>query len=175
VALNSDKCREDVESILNYGFHDFERVLTMHKDDAVGNIQVPNAVQPVPVEAATDAITAVSRWKAVPKFTYRVTPLPALPAAPIAPGTKLGTISILSGGVVQETVDAVATQAVAARPAAAVTARHLPTEGGLFRGFGQFLAAVALIILGGRIYARTVAKGSGSSRDRVASQLRGTD
>ena len=172
VALDSDHCREDVESILNYGFHNWRRVQVMHKDDAAGSVDVPGAAQPAAVEAAADFVTPVSRWKPDPSFSYRLTPVSPMPTAPVAEGTKLGTITVLAGESVQGTIDAVASDNVAAKPAAAASiAPHLPAGNGFLRGLTKFLAAVALVILGGRIYARTVAKGSGGSRDRVTTQL----
>ena len=93
-----------------------------------------------------------------------------MPPAPIAAGTKLGTISILANGSVQDTIDAVAAQPVAAKPAVAAIVPHVGGGPGIWRILGNVLAAIVLIILGGRIYARTVAKGSGGSRDRVTSQ-----
>ena len=175
VALNSNQCREDVESILNYGFHNYRRVQVVYKDEPAGSVTVATAATPVPVAASTELVTAVSRWHPDPSFSYKLTPLPALPAAPIAAGTKLGTITVLSGGTVQGTVDAVAAETVAAKPAPVAIVPHLPHGNSFLLGLARFLGALALVVMGGRIYARTVAKGSGGSRDRVASQLRGTD
>ena len=170
VALNSNQCREDVESILAYGFHNYRRIRPLSKAESTGTVDIANAVQPVPVAASADLVTAVSKWHPDPVFTYKLTPLASLPAAPIAQGTKLGTIEVLSGGTVQGTVDAVAAQAVDAKPVVAIIP-HVPHGNGFWTGLARILGAVALVILGGRIYARTVAKGAGGSRDRVASQL----
>ena len=175
VALNSNKCREDVESILNYGFHNYRRVEAMPRAFAVGQVTIANGVQPVSMVSSTNFVTAVARWHPDPQFSYRFAPLHSLPPAPIAAGTKVGTITVLSGGVVQGTVDAVASQAVDAKPVATIVVPHLPAGNGFLVGLARFLLAVALVIMGGRLYARTVAKGSGSSRDRIAAELRGTD
>ena len=60
VALNSGTCREDVESLLNYGFADFAPTTVVPKDDLVGTVDIPSAAQPVKVKASNALYRVVS-------------------------------------------------------------------------------------------------------------------
>ncbi|BDI31917.1 hypothetical protein CCAX7_39680 [Capsulimonas corticalis] len=175
VALKSNSCREDVESLLNYGFANYKRVPFIQQGQSVGQIAVRNATQPVPVVAARDLQVVVSRWKSVPEFSVTVTPLPVLPPAPIDAGTKLGVYSVIANGKVQATGDAVAAQAVPMAAGAAVmhATHNLGTR--IARGLGVGLGTVMLLCMGVMVYARTSPKGIGRSGDRIETSVRGVD
>ena len=154
VALSSPTCREDVMSLLNYGFANFQPVPAVAARTPVGQVSVPSAAAPVPVVAGTDLRVVVSKWRPVPVFAMRVTPLRSLPQAPVAAGTKMGVVTVLAGGKPQASGAAVAAREVPLAPVAALvkTSRRvgrvaLPFLGGL-------LALAALFLLGVLVYAR---------------------
>ncbi len=168
VALNSSVCREDVEALLESGFANFAPQRVVHKGDFVGTVSIPSAAGPVKVIAADDLFFAASRWKPVPAWTLKVMPLPLLPQAPIAAGTKLGTFSILVGGKAQATGDAVAAGDVAVRPSMALARTTRVVGVVLLKAVGA-LAAVALFCFAGVIvYVRTASKIARRRRDRLA-------
>lgn len=119
VALNSNDCREDVASLLNYGFHNFQPTEVVPLNAGVGTVQLPGAGQ-VPVRAAKAVRVVVSRWQARPVFQVKVTPLRSAPSLPVAAGTKVGILSVLIHGKPQATADALADRSVALLPAAAI-------------------------------------------------------
>jgi len=175
VCLDSGKCREDVESLLNYGFADFQTTPTVHKNDPVGTIAIPSAAQPVRVEALEDVAIAVSRFKPVPSYTVKLTPIPLLPQAPIAAGTKLGTFTILIDGKPQATGDAIASDTVAVKPMAALMKTTKTIGLTLLKVIG-LVALLAILCFGGlAIYARTAAKGARRRRNRITPGVRGVD
>jgi D-alanyl-D-alanine carboxypeptidase (penicillin-binding protein 5/6) len=175
VALKSNTCRQDVESLLNYGFANYKRVPYLHQGDSVGQIAVRNADRPVPVVAAKDLQVVVSKWKSVPDFSVTVTPLPSPPSAPIAAGTKLGTYAVIANGKVQATGDAVAGEdaPMAAAAAIAHTTHNLGTR--IARGLGAGLGAVMLLCMGVMVYGRTSPKGIGWGRNRIEKSVRRVD
>lgn len=120
VALDSNTCREDVMSLLNYGYANYTPTLAVPKDVPLGTVDVSTASAPVPVQTAADQQVIVSKWHPVPSFQTRLTPLPSLPQAPISAGTKLGTFTVLVNGKPQATGDAVAVQDVGLKPAIAL-------------------------------------------------------
>ncbi len=139
VALDSNSCREDVMSLLNYGCANFQPTLAVPKDDPLGTVDVSTAAAPIPVQAAADVQAVVSRWRAMPRFEIKLLPLSHPPAAPIPVGTKLGTFAVLADGKPQAFGDAVAAQSVGLRPALALakTTRSIGRQalrvvGGLF-------------------------------------------
>jgi len=175
VALDSGTCREDVESLLNYGFHNFVPTVAVHRDAGLGTMDVPNASGAVSVRAANDVKVIVSRWKPVPRFQTQLVPLSPMPQAPVAAGTKLGTFVVLLAGKPQATGDALAADQVALRPALALikTTRHLGHS--LAQMAGTALGVCMLFFLGVMIYARTASKGARVRGDRLAAGLRGVD
>ena len=175
VALKSNSCRQDVESLLNYGFANYTRVPAVRQGESVGQIAVRNGATPVPVAAAMDLQVVVSKWAPTPDFSITVTPLPSPPSAPISFGTKLGTYSVIAGGKVQATGDAVASQNVPMAAGAALlnTTHDLGTR--IARGLGAGLGAVMLLCMGVMVYARTSPKGNGRSGDRIETDVRGVD
>ena len=120
VALDSNTCREDVMSLLNYGFANYMPTQAVPQGTPLGTVNVSTAAAPVPVQASADVQAVVSRWHPVPEFHTALLPLPTLPPAPIAAGTKLGTFTVLVDGKVQASGDAVAAQDVGLKPALAL-------------------------------------------------------
>ena len=175
VALNSGTCREDVESLLSYGFADFAPTIVVPKDDLVGAVDIPSAASPVKVKAATPLFLVSSRRKPLPAYQVKVTPLPLLPQAPITAGTRLGTVTVLVDGKPQAEGDAVAAEDVAVKPLAAF-ARTTRTIGRAAPRLIGALAALGAVILGGWIvYARATAKSARRRRDRFSAGVRGVD
>ena len=175
VALNSGTCREDVEALLNYGFAGFMPTTVVQKNDLVGKVDIPSAVQPVKVKAANALFVVTSRRQPLPAVAVKVTPLALLPQAPIIAGTRLGTITILVDGKPQAAGDALAAEDVAVRPAAAFIRTTKTIGRTVLKIFGA-LAALSLVILGGWIvYARATAKSARRRRDRVPAGVRGVD
>ena len=124
VSLNSGTCREDVESLLSYGFTNFAPTPVVPKDAPVGTADVSGAAGPVRVKAAGPLFVVSSRRRPVPAYTLKLTPLPQMPPAPIPAGTKLGTVSVVVNGAVQDTVDMLAADNVPVRPATAFFRRR---------------------------------------------------
>ncbi len=175
VALDSGTCREDVESLLNYGFADFAPTTVVPKDDLVGSVDIPSAASPVKVKASNALFLVSSRRRPLPAYEVKVTPLPLLPQAPIAAGTRLGTVTVLVGGKPQAAGDALAAEDVAVRPAAALV-QTTRTVGRAAVKIGGALAAGAVVVLGGWIgYARATAKSARRRRDRFPAGVRGVD
>jgi len=175
VALNSAVCREDVEALLESGFANFAPQRVVHKDDLVGTVNIPSASYSVKVIAADDLFFAVSRWKPIPAYTLKVTPLPLLPQAPIAAGTKLGTFSILVSGKVQATGDAIAAANVAVKPSVALARTTKVVGLALLNAIGALAVAAAFCLAGGILYVRTASKVARSRRNRIAPGLRSVD
>ena len=175
VALNSGTCREDVESLLDYGFADFRPTMVVPKDDLVGSVSIPSAAQPVKVKASNALFLVSSRRKPLPAYEVKVTPLPLLPQAPIAAGTRLGTVTILVDGKPQASGDALAAEDVAVRPIAAFVQTTKTIGRAALKVIGA-LAALAAALLGGWIiYARATAKSARLRRDRFPAGVRGVD
>jgi D-alanyl-D-alanine carboxypeptidase (penicillin-binding protein 5/6) len=175
VALNSGICREDVESLLDSGFNNFAPHQVIHKDDAVGTIAVPSAAFPVALKAADDLTFVSSRWKPVPEFTLKVTPLRLLPQAPITAGTKLGTFSIIVAGKVQATGDALAASDVAVKPMVALGRTTRIVGAVLLKVVGVVFALILFCFAGVIVYVRTASKNARRRRNRLSSGLRSVD
>ena len=175
VALDSGKCREDVESLLQSGFTDYAPTPGVHKGDPVGTVVVPSAAQPIALNATDDVSIVTSRWKPVPAWTVKLTPIPLLPQAPIAAGTRLGTFSILIDGKVQATGAAVAAQDVAVKPIVAFVKTTAGIGRTLMKIVGALLVVAAVFAGGWILYGRTAAKGARRRRGRLAPGLRSVD
>ena len=175
VALNSGVCREDVESLLESGFANFAPQRVIHQGDPVGTVAIPSAASPVKVIASDDLFFAASRWKPVPAYSLKVTPLALLPQAPIAAGTKLGTFSILVGGKAQATGDAVAARDVAVKPSVALARTTKVVGLALLKVVGALAALTLLGLAGIILYVRTTSKNARRRRDRLAPGLRSMD
>jgi len=175
VALNSGTCREDVESLLSYGFADFSPTTVVPKDDVVGTVDIPSAASPVKVKASNALFVITSRLRPLPAFAVKVTPLPLLPQAPIAAGTRLGTVTVLVDGKPQATGDALAADDVAVKPSVAFVQTTKTIGRAALKGIGV-PAALSLMIFGGWIlYARATAKSARRRRDRFPAGVRGVD
>ena len=175
VALDSNDCREDVESLLNYGFTQFAPVTVLHQGDPVGIIAIPSASEPVKVNCSDTLFMVVSKRRPVPAYQVKLTPLPLLPQAPISEGTRLGTVTILVDGKVQATGAALAAHDVALRPAVALL-RTTKTVGLMLLKAVGAVIALAVLTMGGMIgYARTASKSARRRRNRLAAGVRGVD
>lgn len=175
VVLNSGSCREDAESLLNYGFANFVRVPAVYQGDVVGTASVESGSAPVNVIAAQNLSIVTSRFRAMPAIQKRFIPSAVLPPAPVAAGTKVGTVQVLINGKVVASEDAVTASQVALRPAL-VWMRKGRAAGITFTYWlGGLCGAVALFALAKGIYARTFTKSHGGSRDRLAAEVRGVD
>ncbi len=154
VALNSPSCREDVMSLLNYGFANYQTTLAVAKDAPVGTVAVPLASGRVPVVAENDLRAVVSRWQPAPQFQTRVAPLAHVSSAPVVAGTKLGTVTVYAAGKPQATGDAVAARDVPMAPAAAFAKTSKKIGRTALQVLGGLLMAALFIIMGVMIYAR---------------------
>ena len=175
VALDSNQCREDVESLLSYGFREYAPLTVLHQGAAVGTIDIPSAVQPVPVNCSDTTFIVVSKRRPAPQPQIKLTPLPLLPQAPIAAGTRLGTVSVVVDGKTQATAAAVAAETVAVRPAA-ILLQRTKTFGPPVALAVAALGVLAGLLFGGMtLYGRTTAKGARLRRDRLAASVRSVD
>jgi len=172
VALDSNSCREDVMSLLNYGFANYQTTLAVAKDAPVGTIAVPLASGRVPVVAENDLRAVISRWQPAPQFQTRVAPLPRMASAPVAAGTKLGTVTVYAAGKPQATGDAVAARDVPLAPAAvfAQTSRNIGRIA--LQVLGGLALAALLTVMGVIIYARAARQKQRRKRAAAASRPR---
>ncbi len=179
VALNSGTCREDVESLLDYGFDNFRPEPIVSKDDLVGTVSVP-AAAPVAVKSAKSLFVVVSKRRPAPAWKLKVTPSAALPSAPIAAGTRLGTVTVLVNGKPSAKGDVLAARDAPLMPLTAL-ARTGKTVGLTLAKIAGALGALALLVLGGMLlygklkYGRTIAKNARLGGDRVAADVRNVD
>ena len=171
VALNSPRCREDVEAILNYGFSHFRDVIAVSPNTPEGTIHVNGAASDIPVVTSKAITIALPVDAAMPEFTVVVSPLPTGVTAPIRAGTTVGTASVLVNGKVVSTGDVVAAQDVAAAPAATLA-------GGRDSHWTLWLIGIvvcALIAYLGKKNGRKTAKSHGRVRNRVTPHMRRVD
>ena len=175
VALDSSECREDVESLLDYGFREFAPTTVLHQGDPVGTVDIPSAASPVGVNCSDTAFIVVSKSRPTPATMLKLTPLPLLPQAPIAAGTRLGTVSVLVGGKVQVSAAALAADTVAVRPSVVLLQRTKAIGPPLALAVAGIAAATGLIFGGRTLYGRTAAKSARLRRDRVAADVRSVD
>ncbi len=175
VALDSGKCREDVESLLNYGFANFAPMTVARRGDPVGAVDIPSAAAPVKLVESDDIAIVRSRRRAAPPYKVRLTPIPLLPQAPIGRGTLLGSVGIIVDGKVEATGGAVTAEDIPLRPAAAFI-KVTETAGPILLRILAALAGVAFVTLGGWIvYGRASAKSARGRRNRLAAGVRGVD
>ena len=175
VALDSNDCREDVESLLNYGFAEFAPATVIHQGDAVGVIDVPSASAPVKVDCSSTLFIVASKRHPVPNAQIKLTPLPQTPQAPISEGTRLGTVTVLVDGKVQTTAAALAAEDVSVRPAVAVLQTTKTLGLTLLKAIGLLAAFTALVLIGMILYGRTASKSARLRRDRLAAGVRSVD
>ncbi len=175
VALNSGTCREDVESLLSYGFADFAPTTVVPKDDLVGSVDIPSADSPVKVKASNALFLVSSRRRPLPVYTVKVTPLPLLPQAPILAGTRLGTVTVLVDGRPQAMGDALAAEDVAVKPLSALVQTTKTIGRAVPKVIGALAALLAVILGGWIVYARATAKSARRRRDRFPAGVRGVD
>ena len=175
VALNSGTCREDVESLLNYGFADFGPTVVVKPDKVVGTVDIPSASSPVQVKAPGKLFIVSPRSKPLPAYQVKLTPNRLLPQAPITAGTRLGTVTILVGGKPQAYGAAVAANDVAVK--ASFVLIQKTKRMGLAAGkiFGMLTAAAFMLLGGFVLYARASAKSARRRRDRFPANVRGVD
>jgi len=158
VALDSPTCREDVMSLLNYGFANYQTTLAVAKDAPVGTVAVAGAASPVPVVAENDLRAVVSRWQPAPQFQIRVAPLPRVSAAPLSAGTKLGVVTVFAMGKPQAIGAAVAARDVPLAPAVAFAKTGKKIGRVALQVLGGLLAAALLTVMGVIIYARAAVR-----------------
>ncbi len=175
VALDSNGCREDVESLLDYGFREFAPLTVLHQGDPVGTVDIPSAAQPVKVSCSDTTFIVVSNRRPAPLTEIKLTPLPLLPQAPIAAGTRLGTVSVLVDGKPQATAAAVAADTVAVQPAAALLQKTKTLGPPLALAAGAACVLAGLVFGGMILYGRTAAKSARLRRDRLAASVRSVD
>ncbi len=175
VALDSNDCREDVESLLNYGFAEFAPSTVIHQGDPVGTIYIPSASAPVKVNCSDTLFIVASKSRPIPAVQIKLSPLPLLPQAPISAGTRLGTVTVLIGGKVQATAAALAAENVPVRPAALLLQTTKTAGLTLLKAAGA-LAVLAALIFGGMIlYGRTASKSARLRRNRLTAGVRSVD
>ncbi len=175
VALDSNDCREDVESLLSYGFAEFAPATVIHQGDPVGTVSIPSASAPVKVDCSDTLFIVASKRKPAPSPQVTLTPLPLLPQAPISAGTRLGTVTVSVDGKVQTKAAALAAETVPVRPAIALL-QTTKTVGLTFAKAAGAAAAAAVLVLGGVIlYGRTASKSARLRRDRLAAGVRSVD
>jgi D-alanyl-D-alanine carboxypeptidase (penicillin-binding protein 5/6) len=167
VALDSNSCREDVMSLLNYGFANYRPTLAVPKDVPLGTVDVSTAATPVPVRAGADVEAVVSKWHPIPAFQTRVKPLPLLPSAPIAAGTKLGTFVVLLHGKPQAVGDAVAAQGVDLKPAMAFAKTTKSFGHGALRWVSALFGLICFAALVRGIYYHEAVKSAAAKRRRI--------
>ena len=175
VALNSNDCREDVESLLNYGFAEFAPTTVIHQGDPVGTISIPSASAPVKVNCSDTLFVVDSKRRPRPAVQITLTPLPLLPQAPISKGTRLGTVTVSVGGKVQATAAALAAEDVSVRPAVLMLQTTRTVGRTLLKAARALSAFAALVLIGMILYGRTASKSARLRRDRLAPGVRSVD
>lgn len=183
VALDSYKCREDVEQMLSYGFANYRPVLAVGKNSFVGTTKVADGMSNATVVPARDLYDVVPKNAPAPAASacsIQVYPMTPPKAAPVAPGEKVGTMTLFVAGKPVDTVDALAAASVAAKPlppAASGWMRNIrPFAGTIVLGVvGSVTALAALFLLGLVLYARAITKNSRRRRSRLAQELRTVD
>lgn len=172
VALNSPRCREDVEAILNYGFSHFHDVIAVAPNTPEGSIHINGAAVDVPVVTSKAISIALAAGAAMPQFTVVVQPLPAGVNAPVKAGSTVGTASVLVDGKVVSTGDVVAAQDVLPAPTrGALTGRH--DSHWPYWLIGIMLCALVAYL--GKKNGRKTAKSHGSVRNRITPYVRRVD
>jgi D-alanyl-D-alanine carboxypeptidase (penicillin-binding protein 5/6) len=175
VALDSNDCREDVESLLNYGFAEFAPSTVIRQGDPVGTIAIPSASAPVKVNCSDTLFVVASKRRPIPAVQVTLTPLPLLPQAPISAGTRLGTVTVLIDGKVQTTAAALAAENVPVRPAVVMIQTTKTIGLLLLKAIGALVGVIALILGGMIFYGRTASKSARLRRDRLAAGVRSVD
>jgi len=175
VALDSNGCREDVESLLNYGFAEFAPTTVIRQGDPVGTIDIPSASAPVKVTCSDTLFIVASKRRPVPGTQIKLTPLPLLPQVPISKGTRLGTVTVLVDGKVQTTAAALAAEDVSVRPAVAVLQTTKMVGLTLLKAAGALAALAAFALIGMILYGRTTSKSARRRRNRLAAGVRSVD
>lgn len=174
VALNSYSCREDVMSILNYGFHNFVRAPAIAKNTRVGTVQIPGGTEGIAVAPYT-VVVPVSRWHAAPAFQCEFRPLINLPAAPVAEGTTVGTIVIYSHGSLQTGVPAVLERSVPRKTLGSLINDTGSPNVPIWR-LASWLGIVAVsTIFGVKLNAGTITKNLSERRNWLAPRVRKMD
>ena len=174
VALDSNDCREDVEALLDYGFAEYEPTTVLHQGDSVGSIAIPSAAEPVKVTCSDTTFIVVSKHRPVLNTEIKLTPLPLLPQAPIAAGTRLGTVSIVVDGKTQATAAALAAHDVPAQTSRVLLQKSKTAGLTLAKALGA-AAVLSVVVLGGIYYGRAATKSARLRRDRLAAGVRSVD
>lgn len=182
VSLDSNKCREDVESMLAYGFKNYRPVLAMSRSGFVGTVPVQSGRSNATVVPARDFYDVLPKTAPAPPAsacTVQVYPIRPLSVAPVQPGQKVGTMTLFVAGKPVDTVDALAASAVAAKPRLAASrgwSGNLRALGTILLAVVGGLVAFALAsFLGLVLYARAITKNSRRRRSRLAQGLRAVD
>lgn len=169
-ALDSNKCREDVESLLNYGFANYTRTLAVRQNSPVGKVDLATAARPASARAGADIYAVESRWHPLPTFQTRLVPLAKPPRAPVAEGTKVGTVEVLANGKVQATGDAVCTEDMALKPSLALAKTGKSVGRGAAHLLGDVVGLFCVLALARGIYRYEAKKAA--VRRRLARQSR---
>ncbi len=182
VALDSPKCREDVESMLSYGFAHFEPVKEISQGTLEGNLNLPDVGISVPVATGTDLNDVVSKDNAeqTPTYTTVLSPLPLHRIkTPISEGEVVGKVTLLADGKVVGSTDAVATQSVAL-PVSMSSSSFLRSRAGIAGKIAEIAVGAVAVLLclalsALKIYAGALAKNSRRRRARLTPQMRTVD
>lgn len=170
VVLDSNKCREDVESLLNYGFANFAPTLAVQKGAPLGAVDLKTASEPVATRAGSDIYAVESRWHPTPAFQMRLASLAAPPQAPFSAGTNVGTVEVLVNGNIQATGVAVSADDAGLKPSIAILKTGKSVGRDALRLLGGLFGLLCFLALARGIYRHEAIKAR--TRRRLARQSR---
>jgi D-alanyl-D-alanine carboxypeptidase (penicillin-binding protein 5/6) len=183
VSLNSPQCRSDVVQILSYGFAHFKPFLVYDKGAVAGIVAIGNRQEPV--VTASNLYDVIEKGQgAFPLTAYSLHAAALNPVASeaIAAGDKVGTVVLYRGNKEIMAVDALATKAFPAVPAAEKRV-GIGRTGGTTHVLPAIVLAVILLpllyvgarILDIAIYARKITKNSRRRRTDVTEDVGAVD
>lgn len=173
VALDSPRCREDVESILNLGFSRFQSDIAIPAGGSVGSMPIEGADGSVPVVAAKAITIVVPKGGILPSYSIELLPLAPAVKAPVAAGTPVGTVLLVMNGAVISTGTVDAATDVAAAPTVVMLVKG--HHGGRWTLWLMVIAFSLATLLLVKYYGRTSAKGNGRVRNRIPANVRRVD
>jgi D-alanyl-D-alanine carboxypeptidase (penicillin-binding protein 5/6) len=183
VALDSNRCREDVMDMLSYGFKGFSPVVAVPKGTPEGTLAVAGAVCPVPVVCGRNLSDVVKMGSAPGNYTERVVPgkVNLRQGVIIHKGDRVGYVALCLNGKPVTFVPALAAAnvqiagTVSMRRFAGTSTSHLKWIKLLLDAVMMIAALVVIGFIGLVSYARTITKNSRRRRSRVAEEMRTAD
>ena len=173
VVLKSPNYVHETAEMMDFGFKNFAPHEIARTGEVVGECVVRNGVRPAVALCVPKGMQIVSRIGETPTFARHITLVPAV--APVAAGSSLGSLEVMSGGRQIAASPLVAAEAV---PAARSIVQRQRNFAGRFTALvGIFAAVLVSLKYGTRQKTRfaTFAKGPRRRWRRLAPSLRDDD